>query len=277
MKFGFVTCVQFGLTCMETIYEVGGSLNLAVTLPDDTARAKSGRVYLDDFCAGHGIELLKASNINLPEVIEAITSRDIDWLFVIGWSQIARTDLLNAPKRGTLGMHPTLLPEGRGRAAVPWAILKGLPETGVTLFKLDDGVDTGPIIAQQRIPLTAETTATELHAYVEQAHSTLVADVWGDLVADRLTLVRQDPSTGSSWPARRPEDGEIRGDMTVDQALRLVRATTRPYPGAFYRQDDRLLRVWSAIPRQAGSTRPDVALTDGSIEAVDYDVEPLPL
>jgi methionyl-tRNA formyltransferase len=275
VKFGFVTCVQLGLTCMETIYKVGGSLDLAVTLPDDKAAAKSGRVYIDGFCAQHGIELVKAPNVNDAEVIDSIRAHDVDWLFIIGWSQIAKRRLLDTPNRGVLGMHPTLLPEGRGRAAVPWAILKGLSETGVTLFKLDDGVDTGPIVAQQRIPMHDDITATDLYADIERAHSALVADVWPGLVADRLTLVEQDPAAGTSWPGRRPEDGEIRSDMTVDHVLRLVRATCRPYPGAFVRQGDRVLRVWSAVLHQEGSRNPRIVLADGAVEAVDFDVEPL--
>ncbi|MCA2213276.1 formyltransferase family protein [Jidongwangia harbinensis] len=273
MRFGFVTCVQLGLTCMETIYKVGGSLDLAVTLPDDRATAKSGRIYLDDFSARHGIDLVKAPNVNDAAVIDAVRERRIDWLFIIGWSQIARRELLDAPTRGVLGMHPTLLPEGRGRAAVPWAILKGLPETGVTLFKLDEGVDTGPIVAQQRIPMHDTITATELYADVERAHSTLLADAWPGLVTDRLPLVCQDPAAGSSWPGRSPADGEIRRDLTVDQALTLVRATCRPYPGAFVRRDDTVLRVWSAVPHQPRSGRPEIVLADGSIDAVDYQIE----
>lgn len=273
MKFGFVTCVQLGLSCMETIYQVGGRLDLAVTLPDDRATAKSGRVFLDGFCDRHGVELVKSPNVNDDAVREAITAKDIDWLFIIGWSQIARPELLATPGRGVLGMHPTLLPEGRGRAAVPWAILKGLPETGVTLFQLDEGVDTGPIIAQRRIPLSAETTATTLYADVERAHTRLIADVWPALVADRLQPRPQNPASGSVWPGRRPEDGEIREDMTVADALRLVRATTRPYPGAFHRRPNEVLRIWSATPDVAGRREPRLRLVDGSINAVDYTVE----
>ena len=70
-------------------------------------------------------------------------------------------------------MHPTLLPVGRGRAAVPWAILKGLDRTGVTLFKLDEGVDTGDIIGQEMIALSETVTATELYERVNQAHISL--------------------------------------------------------------------------------------------------------
>ena len=143
MKFGFVTCVELGLSCMEEIYAAGGELDLAITLHDDRAINKSGRVYLDDFCGARGIDLVKVRHINDSEAIEAIRSREIDWLFIIGWSQIAGPQVLAAPTHGVHGIHPTLLPEGRGRAPIPWAILKGLKETGVTLFKLDEGVDTG--------------------------------------------------------------------------------------------------------------------------------------
>jgi methionyl-tRNA formyltransferase len=273
MKFGFVTCVQLGLSCMETIYKVGGTLDLAVTLPDDRATAKSGRVFLDDFCDRHGVDLVKSPNVNDQVVRRAIETKGIDWLFIIGWSQIARPELLACPARGVLGMHPTLLPEGRGRASVPWAILKGLPKTGVTLFQLDEGVDTGPIIAQRVIPIGPETTATELYADVEQAHTQLITDIWPTLVADRFKPKAQDPTAGSFWPGRRPEDGEIKNDMTVDQVIRLVRATTRPYPGAFYRRATSVLRIWSATTDEAGRRQPTVRLVDGSVAAVDYAVE----
>ena len=133
-RFGFVTCVQLGLDVMEEIYAVGGRLCLAMTLPDDVSATKSGRVFIDEFCSRRRIPLIKSRSVNDPEVVKAIVDSDIDWLFIIGWSQIARPTILNAPKEGCIGMHPTLLPEGRGRASIPWAILKGLDETGVTMF-----------------------------------------------------------------------------------------------------------------------------------------------
>jgi methionyl-tRNA formyltransferase len=258
---------------METIYAAGGSLDLVITLPDDVAPTKAGRVFLDDFCESRGIGLLKVSNINDPAVVNAVADAGIDWLFVIGWSQIARRPVLDAPSAGVIGMHPTLLPEGRGRAAIPWAILKGLSVTGVTMFQLDEGVDTGPIIAQHEIRLGPDITATELYARVERAHSLLLAQTWYDLAADRLTPRPQDLRAGSSWPGRRPEDGQIFPEMAVEEALRLVRATTRPYPGAYWHDEGRILRVWAAAPRQAGSTRPTFQLADGVIEALAFDIE----
>lgn len=272
LRFGFVTCVQIGLDVMEEIYAVGGSLDLAVTLEDTQARKKSGRVFIDSFCEKRDIPLVKTRSVNDTAAVDAIQSKQIDWLFIIGWSQIASKEVLAAPTRGCIGMHPTLLPEGRGRASVSWAILKALPETGVTMFQLDEGVDTGPILAQKRIPLTMETDATHLYDAVLLAHRQLIRENWKPLATDSLTLRAQDPESGSYWPGRTPEDGEVLPTMTVSEALRLVRATTHPYPGAFWRSPAGIVRVWSA---RTGSPTlgPAFECRDGIIEAVSFTME----
>lgn len=246
MRLGFVTCVQLGLSCMEAIYRAGGELSFAMTLLDSQAPNKSGRVFIDDFCSSHGIPLHKSSHINNGDVVDAIKDAQLDWLFIIGWSQIAARPVLEAARLGVMGMHPTLLPEGRGRAAVPWAILKGLGRTGVTMFKMDEGVDTGPIAAQVEIPLSAATTATTLYQQVETAHVTLMADVVQKLRANTLTLTEQDESKATIWPGRRPEEGAINLAGSVLEAERLVRAVTRPYPGAYYDLDGTRHFVWKA-------------------------------
>ena len=279
MRFGFVTCVELGLACMREIYDVRGKLELVVTLHDDLARSKSGRVYADEFCSSRGIDLLKIRNVNEPPVIRAITERELDWVFIIGWSQIARGELLAAPCRGVLGMHPTLLPEGRGRASIPWAILKGLERTGVTLFQLDTGVDTGAILDQEVLPLSPAETSTTLYARVVEAHCRLLRRAWPGLDSGRVDAKPQDESRATVWPGRTPEDGRIREDMTVEEAERLVRASTRPYPGAFFDTGDRRLRVWaSALPEDSGRGTPErieIPLSDGTLEVVEYDWEPL--
>lgn len=246
IKFGFVTCVQLGLCCMEAIYEAGAALDLVVTLRDEQATAKSGRVYVDEFCRAHDIPLIKSRHVNDAAVVEAIRNHGIDWLFIIGWSQIANETVLAAPTRGVVGIHPTLLPEGRGRAAVPWAILKRLDRTGVTMFKMDAGVDTGPIIAQREIPLNPAITATELYEQVNLAHADLIREVIPRLAIDDLHPREQDHYAATEWPGRKPEDGEIDLGGSVHDAECLVRAVTRPYPGAYFSLGGKRVVVWRA-------------------------------
>lgn len=277
MRFGFVTCVELGLSCMREIQRVGGKLDLIVTLRDDLATDKAGRVWLDHFAKSHGARLVKVTNVNEPSVINAVRELGIDWLFIIGWSQVAGKELLAAPRKGVLGMHPTLLPQGRGRASIPWAIIKDLDETGVTLFQLDEGIDTGPIIAQEHLPMSPQETATGLYQRVAAAHRALIARCWDDLAKDRLHPVPQDHDAATQWPARTPDDGQITTDMTVQDVERLVRATTHPYPGAFWEDEGRRLRIWSGRLRMSNDVPVEgivVALKDGNYEALDYDWEP---
>jgi methionyl-tRNA formyltransferase len=269
MKIAFVTCVQLGLSCIEEIYKVGGKLDLLITLNDDKAKKKSGRIFLDDIANHHDTPLLKVNNINDAEVIEALKEHKIDWLFIIGWSQIARKEVLEAPTNGCIGMHPTLLPIGRGRAAIPWAIIKGLNETGVTMFKLDEGVDTGEIIGQGVIRLEKSTTASELYQKVNDMHISLISKYWEDIVNNKIELIKQNENEATVWPGRKPEDGEIFSSMTMDEADKLVRAVTRPYPGAFYKDNDKVYRIWSSRPNKHTG---EIKLSDGYLELVVYEV-----
>ena len=268
-KIAFATCVQLGLSCIEEIYRIGGNLDLLITLKDEKAKNKSGRIYLDEIATKHHAPLLKINNINDHEVLHALKEHQIDWLFIIGWSQIAKKEVLETPTYGCIGMHPTLLPIGRGRAAIPWAIIKGLKETGVTMFKLDEGVDTGDIIGQGVIRLDENTTATELYQKVDEMHITLISKYWNDIVNNNITLTKQSEVEATEWPGRKPEDGEVLNSMTMDEADKLVRAVTHPYPGAFYKDGDKAYRIWSAKTNKEDGT---IKLVDGYLIPIDYEV-----
>jgi methionyl-tRNA formyltransferase len=273
MRFGFVTAVQLGLSCMEAIYRVGGRLDFAMTLENNKAVDKSGRIFVDSFCDRHGIPLTKIRNINSEKSLDALLAAKLDWLFIIGWSQIAKTDVLSTAKNGVLGMHPTLLPVGRGRASVPWAILKGLKTTGVTLFKLNDGVDTGPVLLQREIPVADNMDATLLYELVQVAHADLMELAYPMLVSGSIAFRKQDENQASIWPSRRPDDGAIDLAGQVEDAERLVRAVTRPYPGAFVDFSDRRRVIWKArIARESEVTElPVISFLNGHLICIEWD------
>lgn len=272
MRIAFCTCVQIGLSCVEAIIEDGGKFDLLLTLHDNKSKKKSGRIYLDKIAKSTNTPLYKLNHINDADVAEVLRRQRIDWLFIIGWSQIASHNVLEVPRKGIIGAHPTLLPIGRGRAAVPWAIIKGLDKTGVTFFKMDEGVDTGPILDQYEIPLSPLETATELYAKVNEAHVQLIRQIWPKLKSDAVLGQVQDEDQASYWVGRTPEDGELSKSMTLKEVDRLVRATTHPYPGAFIMLDSSTkLIIWSgsASPVQCARV---LNFIDGDYYVTDSEV-----
>lgn len=272
MKFAFCTCVQIGLSCMEAIYNVNGKLDLIISIPDDKAVKKSGRIYVDDFAKKNNIPVIKSAHINDEQVIEALKKHEIDWLYIIGWSQIASKEVLNAAKKGAIGAHPTLLPEGRGRAAIPWAIIKGLDKTGVSFFSMDEGVDTGLILGQEIIPIGKKETATTLYEKVNDAHTALIKNLHPKLESDEVTGVKQDEQKATYWEGRRPEDGELKLSMSVEEVDRLVRATTKPYPGAFIKDGKKKIIIWSGTPKKNSKANLEFKFQDGTYTAIDYEI-----
>lgn len=273
MNIAFCTCVKLGLSCIESVLNAGGNFSLLITLNDEKARNKSGRIYLDETAAKYEIPLLKVPHINNDETIDALKAHEIDWLFIIGWSQIASEKVISTPKSGAIGAHPTLLPIGRGRAAIPWAILKGLDKTGVTFFRMDKGVDTGKIILQEEIAIYPNTNATTLYNKVDAAHVDLILRLWPDLIASRIEFREQDESLATTWPGRTPKDGEINSQMTVATVDRLVRATTRPYPGAFFKENGQKIVIWAGKEVEKVTKELTLILSDGFYEPIDFDIE----
>lgn len=277
MRIGFITCVRLGESCLEELVSLGADLAYLGTLHDHIAPTKSGRIYLDDFADRQGIPLHKFKNMNDPDAVEAVRAAELDWLYVIGWSQIAKAELLSVPARGVLGIHPTLLPMGRGRASIPWAIIKGLDETGVTMFKLDEGVDTGPILGQVRVPISTDETSGTLYTKVIAAHRTLIRETFPGVADGTIELTAQDESLATEWPGRTPADGELDPlQMSAEEVDRHVRALTRPYPGAFVKiSSTELLRIWTGT-KGTDVTGLAIPTATGVYTATDYATEAIP-
>ena len=272
MKVAFCTCVQIGMSCIEAIQEMGGRFDLLLTLNDHKSKNKSGRIYLDDLAKTSNTPLFKLNHINDPDVADILLRYEIDWLFIIGWSQIASADLIRILKKGIIGAHPTLLPLGRGRASIPWAIIKGLNRSGVTFFKIDEGVDTGKILDQLEIPITLNETATTLYEKVNQGHIGLIKQIWPKLIKDSIIGFEQDVSLATYWEGRTPADGELFKDMTIFEADKMVRATTRPYPGAFIMLDEKTqMIIWSGSSEILKNSK-IIEFIDGPFYVSDFEI-----
>ncbi|MBY8874843.1 methionyl-tRNA formyltransferase [Micromonospora sp. PLK6-60] len=251
----WVSFDTIGRDCLEAAAEVGAEIAGVVTLPGPVRPEVSGMCRFDEVADRYGAELIEARNVNDPECVEAVRRLAPDSLWVVGWSQLLRDDLLAIPPHGTFGMHPTLLPRHRGRAPIPWAILTGLARTGVTLFEIPEATaDSGAIVGQAVVDIAPDETATTLYDKCAAAHLALVREFFPQIAAGTAPRIRQDPSRASHWPKRVPSDGLIDWETRAGYLDAWVRAQTRPYPGAFTWLGSERVVIWAARPEPTDRT-----------------------
>jgi methionyl-tRNA formyltransferase len=271
MRLVWVSFDVMGRDCLRAAADAGAQVVGVVTLPGPIDPDRSGQCSFDEIAAELGARLIETADVNSPDTITAIREVDPDLIFVVGWSQLVLDEFIGLPRHGVFGMHPTLLPRHRGRAAIPWAILSGLARTGVTLFEIADGTaDSGAILGQIEIPIAPDETATTLYDRVTDAHIELVREVVPKLLAGSADRIPQDTRRASAWPKRTPVDGIIDWETRAPYLHDWVRAQTRPYPGAFTYLGEEKLVVWRARPVELDAEAPAgtvVAVDDGPVVA----------
>jgi methionyl-tRNA formyltransferase len=221
------------------------------TLPRDMHHRHSDFVDLTLDCSEHDVEVSYISDINDPETINELKQLNLDILFVVGWSQICRSNVLNIPSQGCIGYHPALLPLYRGRAVIPWTILLDLSETGGTFFFLDEGVDSGDIIIQESFLVEPNETATTLYKKHEIALGKMSNALVKILTKGKIPRKQQDHSLATYCAKRVANDGLINWQLPAQEIWRLIRAVTDPYPGAFSFWKNEKLIIWNATPVDA--------------------------
>lgn len=244
----FIGGVDVSEACLAALCELGLLPSLAVGY-DGTRVNASGYRDLRPLAERYGFQLETTGQINDVGLVRRIAALDPSVIFVIGWSQLIKRDLLDCPRHGCVGIHPTDLPQGRGRAPIPWTIIKGLDRTASTMFFLTEGVDDGDVVGRVPVVVDPRETAATLYAKHRAAHVALVQRHAADLMAGTASREPQDHDRATYWETRRPEDGRIDPGMPVMAVDRLVRAVSRPFPGAFIEnRDGTRLLVWSAEP-----------------------------
>lgn len=223
--------------------EVGGVLGLD---PELTARISDG-CDLQPLAQAAGVPFLPFRKVSEPAVREFLTARRPDLLFVIGLSQLVPDSLIALASSGGVGFHPTPLPRGRGRAPVAWTILLEQP-AAANLFFLSAEADAGDIIAQRAVETRPDDYAQDLIDRTNVVLEAMTRELAPTIRAGRLPRVPQDHSQASWYGKRTPEDGRIDWKEPATSVYRLIRACSRPYPGAFSDLGGRRLLIWRAQP-----------------------------
>ena len=253
LKVIYIGARVVGRRCLAAMLSTDAEVVGLLYLDDALAGVTVAHESFDDLITHHRLCAKSFRSLRDPELVAWVEMLQPDVGVVIGVSQLIDEALLQVPRLGFIGMHPTLLPEGRGRAPIPWALIKGLERTGVSLFWCEPGADTGPLLDQREVPIYYEDSAAILGARTDVVAAELLIKAASELPCGEVRRVPQDESKATTWPKRLPEDGLIDWTWTGRRIYDWVRALSHPYPGAFAEVEGQRLNVWAC--RETGDHR----------------------
>jgi methionyl-tRNA formyltransferase len=211
---------------------------------------------------GIGVPTLTPERLRAPESLEAILALDPSLVVLADYGQIVPAALLNVP-HGALNLHPSLLPRHRGATPIPATILADDAETGVTLMRMDEGLDTGPIVAAERWPLRGTETAPELEERASGVAARLLATSLDPWLRGELLAVPQDEAAATTTRPLRREDGRLDPDHPAAELARKVRAY-QPWPGTYVETGTRLRVLRAETMPASALERPRTISSDGA-------------
>jgi methionyl-tRNA formyltransferase len=227
LRIVFAGTAMFAGPTLNQLRESGHDVALVVTQPDRLGgrgmRTLQSAIKLQ--ATEMHLPVFQPERIRTEEAQARIREIGADVMVVVAYGQILPASLIDAPRLGTLNVHASLLPRHRGPAPVEWAILSGDSETGVTIMQMDAGVDTGPILAQERVPIAPDEIAPRLEGRLANVGGRLLVRTLDDLVEGRVHPMPQ-PAVGATHaPRLRSEDGKLDPTtMTAEDIDRKVRA-----------------------------------------------------
>jgi methionyl-tRNA formyltransferase len=178
-----------------------------------------------------GLPILQPEKIRTPETHAALAALDADLFVVVAYGRILPQSLLDLPRLGPFNVHASLLPKLRGAAPIQWSIIRGERETGVSIMRMEAGLDTGPVAAVQALDIADDDTTGTLSVKLAELGAKLLVDTLTEIVKGTITLRRQDDAAATLAPLLAKVDGIV----NFDQPARLVSAQARgvdPWPGA---------------------------------------------
>tara|TARA_Y100001935_G_C17300042_1_gene508660 strand:+ start:1160 stop:2131 length:972 start_codon:yes stop_codon:yes gene_type:complete len=222
--------VESSYICLKQLFKYNFDIQKVYGYQPKSTKNVSGFRDLSPFCDKNEIPFQSFKQINTFE--DEIKTLDCEYIFVVGISQLVSLNIINSAKIGSIGFHPTNLPQGRGRAPLAW-LVNDLNDGSATFFVLEETADTGAILDKRIFKVepidTAKDVENKMLAAMEEALDSLLPKLkklWWDPKA-------QDEGISSEYGLRKPEDGLIQWDISARELERLIKAVAFPHPGAF--------------------------------------------
>ena len=257
MKIVFIGGVKFSHSILETILKGGFSIDLVFSYDESKENFYSDYISFDEITKKHKIKHVEVMNINDIKNVELIKKIQPDLILVMGWSQLLKDEILKIPKLGVIGSHPTELPKYRGRAPIPWTILKDLKKSAETFFWIEEGTDSGDILDQEIFLIHSNENARSLYDKITDLGKKMI--IRNLKLIEQGTIIRKKQDSTKFieyWKKRTVEDGKINWNCLSNDIHKLVRATTEPYPGAFTFFRNGKIKIWKALLTTQVSYKP---------------------
>jgi methionyl-tRNA formyltransferase len=245
MRIIFMGTPTFAVSSLEACLELGEVV--AVVTQPDKPRGRGQEVSFSpvkERALAKGLPVLQPVKIRGTPFAEELRALQADVAVVTAYGKILPRDVLDAPRRGSVNVHASLLPRFRGAAPIQWAIALGDAETGVCLMQMDEGMDTGPVIDRATLPILATDTSASLHDKLAALGGEVLRRSLPGWVDGRLTAVAQ-TGTVVMAPMIQKEEGLLDFTKSAAELERRLRAFT-PWPGAFFKTASGVVKVHGA-------------------------------
>ena len=236
---------NMGCAGIKALLDAGFEILAVFTHRDDPGE----NIWFDSvaqLAVSKAVPVYAPEDINHPVWVKRIKKMAPDFIFSFYYRNILKQELLDLPPRGAVNLHGSLLPKYRGRAPINWALINGEKETGVTLHYMTAKADAGDIIAQGKVAVCESDTARSLFDKCVAAAQEMLAETLPLLKEGKAERFPQDHSQATVFGGRKPTDGEIVWSKSAVAVRNLIRAVTRPYPGAFSFLGGRKFFFWAA-------------------------------
>lgn len=264
MKILFMGTPDISAACLSRLLDDGFSV-VGVATGEDKPRGR-GNVMTPSpvkrVAEENGIPVYQPKTLRGGAFAQPLAALSPDVIVVVAYGKILPPDVLAFPKYGCINLHVSLLPKYRGAAPMQRAIMAGETETGVTVMQMDEGVDTGDILAVERFAISPEDTFGTIHDRSAEVGAALLSKTLRDMEAGRAHRVKQ-PTEGASYAAKIEKE-ECAVDFTAPakQVADKIRALS-PIPTAFCHHRGKLLKLLFAAPTEGTGAPGEVIATDG--------------
>lgn len=260
----FMGTPEFAVASLDAIVNAGYDIVAVITAPDKPAGRglQVSESAVRKYAGEKGLRILQPEKLKNPEFLAQLRALNADLQIVVAFRMLPEL-VWNMPPMGTVNLHGSLLPQYRGAAPINWAVINGEKETGVTTFQLQQNIDTGNILLQDRFPIADDATAGDVHDIMKEVGARLLVRTIEGLIAGTLKATpQQDSNELKHAPKLFTETGLIDWNKSTDGIYNLIRGLS-PFPAAYTHLDGKLLKIFrSEKEKKAPSQKPGAYETD---------------